>query len=414
MKELTVITLVLLMAVCCAAWGSTTSVKQRIHRIENGLAEQVVFDIEKGEIDFAALDRLFAADEKQPSETRTLAERMKHYHTPGVSVAVINNNQIEWAKGYGVMDAGTGVPVTTGTIFEAASVSKLVTAVMALHFVQKGLVELDKDINNYLKSWQVPENEFTENEKVTLRRLLTHRSGLPGTSYDNEDSADYPTLIDVLNGKPPALNKAAVPEFVPGSKWHYSNLGYNVIQLLLEDVSGKSFQKIAEEIIFKPLKMTDSTFIYPLDPERQKREAMPHDARGKPQKPVMHQTAVAQGGLTTTPTDLAKFTTALMLAYRGKSERILSQTTMRAMLASECEIDKKIFPLPFHQGLGVFLMGEGKDMLFTHPGNNYPGLNCWLIGWPERGTGAVVMGNSGMYGRLNLEIIDAIHREYNH
>jgi CubicO group peptidase (beta-lactamase class C family) len=413
MKKCNIIIALLLITFYCGQQRDREGINQRIHRIENGLVEQRIFNLEKGTIEFALLESLFQPSSEQLANPKTLEEQMKHYNIPGVSIAVINNYKIDWARGYGVMDVNTNTPVTTETIFEAASTSKLLTAVLALHFVQKDLLELDIDVNHYLKSWQVPENEFTAKEKVTLRRLLTHQAGLPSTNYDHDESMDYPTLIDVLKGKSPALNKPAIPEFVPGSRWHYSNLGYNVIQLLLEDISGKSFPKIAEKIIFFPLEMNSSTFIYPLDPGRRKLEAMPHDAEGNSRKPVMHLTALAHGGLTTTPTDLAKFIIEIMLSYHGKSEKILSQEMTKQLFAKQCEIDKQQFPLPFDEGLGVFIMGKGKDLLFTHPGNNYPGLNCWPVGWPKRGTGVVVMGNSGMYGRLNIEIIAAVNQEYN-
>ena len=402
-----IMTITVLSIICsCSQIGTNSNIEQRIYRVENGLIE----------FEFESSAELFKPDSVQLANPKTLAERMEHYKTPGVSIAVVNNNKIEWAKAYGIMDVKTGVPVTTETIFEAGSTSKLITAVMALQFVQKGLIELDTNVNNYLKSWQVPENKFTLKEKVTLRRLLTHQAGLPSTNYDHDESVGYPTLIDVLNGESPALNKPATPELVPGSKWQYSNIGYNVIQLLLEDVSDKSFQQIAEEIIFKPLEMNCSTFIYPLDSERKEREAMPHDAEGISCEPAMHLTALAHGGLTTTPTDLAIFANELMLSYKGKSEKILSQEITKRLFTKECEIDQKLFPLPFSEGLGVFLMGEGRDLLFTHPGTNYPGLFCWLIGWPELGTGAVVMTNgpgpvNGLV--LAIEIVSAINNEYN-
>jgi CubicO group peptidase (beta-lactamase class C family) len=272
---------------------------------------------------------------------------------------------------------------------------------------------LEQNVNNYLKSWQVPENEFTLKEKVTLHRLLTHQAGMPVTNYDKDESIGYPTLIDVLNGESPALNKPATPEFVPGSKWQYSNVAYNVIQLLLEDVSGKSFQQIAEDIIFRPLEMNSSTFVYPLDDEKKKLEAMPHDAEGISREPLMHLTALAQGGLTTTPTDLAKFIIELMLSYQGKSEKIISQEMIKRLFTKVCEIDQTKMPLPFSEGLGVLLKGEDKDLLFTHPGSNNPGLICWPIGWPKNGTGAVVMTNGANGLFLAIEIIEAINIEYN-
>jgi CubicO group peptidase (beta-lactamase class C family) len=401
MRKLITTTTVLLFICSCSQKVADSIIEQRINRIENGL------------IEITSLTRLFQPDSAQLANPKALAERMAYHKTPGVSMAVVNNHKIEWAKAYGIMDVNTGAPVTTETIFEAASTSKFVTAVMALHFVEKGLIDLDTDVNRYLKSWQVPENEFTEKEKVTLRRLLTHQAGMPSTNYDHDDNVGYPTLINVLNGESPALNKPAIPELVPGSKWQYSNIAYNVIQLLLEDVTGNSFQRIAQQIIFKPLGMENSTFIYPLDSERKKREAMPHNDEGISREPAMHLTALSQGGLTTTPTDLAKFAIEIMLSYHGKSEKIISQEMTKQMFGKECEIDREKIPLPFSEGLGVFLMGEGRDLMFTHPGNNYPGLNCWLIGWPERGTGAVVMSNGGMIGIVCVEIIYAVINEYN-
>jgi len=159
--------------------------------------------------------------------------------------------------------------------------------------------------------------------------------------------------------------------------------------------------------------MRRSTFVYPLDPARRRLEAMPHDAEGVSREPAMHLTALAHGGLTTTPTDLAKFLNELLLSYRGISEKVISREMTRRMLTTECDIDQQKFPLPFTEGLGVFLMGHGRDVAFLHPGNNYPGLNCWLIGWPERGTGAVIMSNGGVYGMLGAEIIHAVDNEYN-
>ncbi len=132
---------------------------------------------------------MFQPDSTQLANPGRLADRMAYYKVPGVSMAVVHNNRIEWARAYGTMDANTGEPVTNETIFEAASTSKFLTAVMALHFVQKGLIELDRDVNDYLKTWQVSENQFTEEEKVTLRRLLTHQAGLPTTNFSHDENS---------------------------------------------------------------------------------------------------------------------------------------------------------------------------------------------------------------------------------
>jgi CubicO group peptidase (beta-lactamase class C family) len=405
MRVLFAAVFVLLVVCACAQEGTDHGIAQKISGVESGLIELDVANFNPA--------ALFDPNSTQLANPRTLAERMEAYNVPGVSIAVINNNQIEWTKTYGSMDVDTGAPVTTETIFEAGSTSKLVTAVMALHFVEQGLIDLDEDVNHYLTSWKVPENEFTSEQKVNLRHLLTQRAGMPESGYDTDDSGNYPTLIDVLNGAPPADNAPATPETTPGTRWHYSNVAFNVIQLLLEDVSGKSFEQVARELVFQPLGMGNSTFLYPLDAERKKREAMPHDAEGISREPLMHRTALSHGGLTTTPTDLAKFTVELMLSYQGKSEKIISQEMTRRMFRNVCEIDRQRFPLPFTQGLGAFIAGEGEELHFCHPGSNNPGLQCWLTGWPERGTGTVIMTNGANGIFLEIEIINAVIQEYN-
>ena len=146
--------------------GHSTSIRaasdpiaKRIQRIEAGLPPAIVIA-------------------NPGREQFPIEERMRFYKTPGVSVAVINRGVIEWARGYGVREAGTTNPVTTATPFQAASISKAVAAMVALRLVESGRLNLDEDVNRKLVSWKVPDNEFTREKKVTLRGLLSHSSGL--------------------------------------------------------------------------------------------------------------------------------------------------------------------------------------------------------------------------------------------
>jgi len=386
--------------ISCSQQKTEQLIDQKIHNIENGLVE------------FTSPTSLFQADSVDPGDLKTLAERMEHYNVPGVSIAVINDFALEWAKPYGILKAGSDAPATTGSYFQAASTSKLVTAAIILHYVEKGILNLDEDVNNYLKSWHMPENDFTEQQKVTLRLLLTHQAGLPATNFPQQENAGDPTLIKVLKGELPAMNKPAIVEFMPGTKWQYSNLGFVVIQQILEDVISKPFSQIAQETVFEPLGMKNSTFLYPLKQELRAKEAMPHDADGIACEPAMPPTAVAHGGLMTTPSDLAIFTIELMRAYQGLSNRLLSKKTARQMFRKELDLDPRMFGVPISEGLGVMLYGEDENLVFAHPGSNYPGMNCWLIGYPETGRGAIVMTNGEKGEILAMEIISAINREY--
>ncbi|MDH4270491.1 MAG: beta-lactamase family protein [Candidatus Aminicenantes bacterium] len=386
-----------LQAGCRAQKGPDEELARRIQNVENALVE---FNPGAPPADPAS------------QKAWSIQERMAALMIPGVSIAAIDGSKIDWAKSYGIVKAESPAPVKTDSLFEAASTTKFIVAAIALRFVEEGRLDLDTDVNSYLKSWQVPENEFTKDEKVTLRLLLTHQSGFPMTNMNYDDSDGTPTIVQVLKGELPAQNKPAVPEFVPGSKWQYSNVGYVAVQLLLEDVASQPLAQIAREVVFEPLGMTSSTFVYPLSKDLQAKEAIPHDAEGKAGEPAMHPTALAQGGLMTTPSDLARFTIELMQAYQGRSAKILSQEMAKQMFQPAVAMDPQILGPGLSDGLGVFIRGSGPGFAFLHPGDNYPGSSCWLVGVPDTGQGAVIMTNGAKGNLLAMEIMAALAKEY--
>jgi len=403
MRKLIVPMTILLIIVSCASQKESIRIEQRIQRIENGLVE----------MSSPSLAEQFSTERVKKANKVTLADRMTHYNVPGVSIALINDYKVEWAKGYGVVKAGSDKPVTPETCFEAASTTKLLTSAAALHYLEQGMFDLDEDVNQELKSWKIPENEFTQKEKVTLRLLLTHQSGLtrPDGGFSEEEGS-VPTLLQVLNGEAPAKNQAAFVEYVPGFKHQYSNMGYIVIQLLLEDVIGKPYPKIVQETIFGPVGMKNTTVVHPLNAEFKNNVALPHDGEGNSYDRPQHPTALGHAALVTSPADLALFTIELIRAYQGKSNRIVSQKTVKRMFSAQLEIDPNQFFGLSGQGLGAFLMGAGENFYFTYPGHNAPGATCMLIASPGTGKGAVIMTNGVNGLQLSLEILAALGNEY--
>mgnify|MGYP002725693410 CR=1 FL=1 len=338
----------------------------------------------------------------QTENTSPLIERMEVYNTPGVCITVVENNTIQWTKGYGVLRADQRDVVTEQTIFQAGSVSKFVTALMVLQAVEQGRLDLDEHVNTYLTSWKMPAND--DEHDITLRQLLSHQSGLPGTNFGRDSSQELPTLPQILNGEPPATNLPALPTITPGTRWSYSNIGYVVIQLLLEDVFQQAFHDMASQMIFEPLHMESTTFTYPLPPEWQQHEAWPHE-NGIARPAVQESRARAQGGLLTTTHDLALLAIEVMKAYQGTSETLLSQHTARQMLSKEVAIPLDAFGVPFDMGLGVLLDPSGSSLSFLHPGQSYPGSAFLFVAFPETEQ-AVVMGVTGNKGdQLELEIL---------
>jgi CubicO group peptidase (beta-lactamase class C family) len=371
----------LLAASSLQAAAANAPLEQRIARVEQGLLQAV-------------------AVAGQPQQRYTLADEMARLHVPGVSVAVIHGGAIEWARGYGVARAG-GAPVTPGTLFQAGSISKPLTAMAALKLVESGKLSLDQDVNTWLRSWKLPKD--AENTDVTLRELLSHTAGVTVHGFRGYAAGEaLPTLVQVLNGMPPANSTAVKVDMRPGSGFRYSGGGYTVVQLLLNERSGKSFPALMHDTVLGPLGMTDSTFAQPLPPELRARAAAPHDGAGQPVPGGAYTyPEMAAAGLWSTPTDLAKYVLEVQRSAAGQSNRVLSQSMTRLMLT----------PVKDGYGLGLESEGDGQLQIFSHGGANV-GFQNSLIAYTERGDAAVVMTNGEGGSRLANDLMRAIAAEY--
>ena len=291
-----------------------STVEQRIERIQNGLLPAVLV---KGD----------------PVTTTKLADRMAALHVPGVSIAVIHDGKIEWARGFGVTRVG-GPPVTPETLFQAASISKPVAAMAVLRLVEAGKIGLDTDVNQYLKTWKMPENSFTAKTKVTVRELLTHTAGLTVHGFAGYAfGAPVPTLVEVLNGEKPANSAPIRVDTLPGTIWRYSGGGYVVAQELVQDVTGEPFPKVMHDTVLAPIGMTKSTYEQPLPKSRMDEVATPYRGDGQPVPGGPHvYPEMAPAGLWTTPSDLARYAIEVQKSLAGKANHVLSAAMVRQML----------------------------------------------------------------------------------
>ena len=332
-----------------------------------------------------------------------IRQRMRYYDVPGVSVAGFEKGRIVWAKGYGIARPDENVPVTEATLFQAASISKSVTAVGALRLVQDGALDLDEAVNESLISWQIPRNQFTEDRDVTVRALLNHTAGItvhgfPGYSIDTT----VPTLEEVLNGVAPA-NTAPIEVDIPvDSTWRYSGGGYTIIQQLLIDVTKQPYQQFMAISFLMPMGMNNSTFDQPLDETRAVDTAWGHKPGRGPVVGHYHvYPEMSAAGLWTTAMDLASFAIGVHEAAVGKPTSLINKAMAEEMLTAR----------KGNYGLGVMLSGDGASRRFRHTGIN-EGFDSMLIGYSEIGTGAVVMTNSNLSNGLIKEIIGSIAQEY--
>jgi len=328
----------------------------------------------------------------------TITERLQFYKVPGVSVAVMQDGKVEWARGFGVTSAEGGKPVDAETLFQAASISKHVAAMVALHVVDEGKLSLDEDVNLKLRSWKVPENEFTKTEKVTLRRLLNHSAGLTVHGFPGYAAgAPVPSLVEILDGKKPANTDPIRVDVVPGTLWRYSGGGYEVMQQLVMDVTGKPFPQLAREIVLGPLGMSRSTYEQPLPSRFEGNAASAHHADGAAIPGKWHTyPEMTAAGLWTTPSDLLRVVRELQIGGH-----VLKPETQRQMLT-------KVLG---DYGLGLALAETGGQKSFSHGGSN-AGFQCMMFGYVEGGRGAVVMTNGDRGGALAGEILRSIAAEY--
>ncbi|OFV88654.1 MAG: hypothetical protein A2V74_00360 [Acidobacteria bacterium RBG_16_70_10] len=329
-----------------------------------------------------------------------LADRMAHYHTAGLSIAVVNEGRIEWARGFGVAEAGT--PVTERTLFQAGSISKPVFALAVVRLAQQGRLSLDEDVGRYLKSWTVPASGGFQ-PRITLRQLLTHSAGLTVHGFPGYATTEtLPTVVQVLDGSPPANTMPVRVNMLPGVQFRYSGGGTTVAQLAVTDLLGKPFPQIMWELLLDPIGMSDSTYEQPLPAARAAQAATAHPWKGRPLPGRFYvYPEMAAAGLWTTPSDLARAGIELQKALRGESA-VLSKERAAEMLTPRIQDD---------MGVGFFLEGKGETVRFGHGGWD-EGFVAKATFYKDRGLGAVVMINSNEGAAVLDEVLRAVATEY--
>ncbi len=340
-----------------------------------------------------------------PVEKLTLAERMAFYRVPGVSLAVIDKNSLEWAKAYGEKDNQTHQPLTTESLFQGGAFSQMVAGAVVSSLAEHGVVSLDEDAAAGLKSWKFPPEFDKKKHALDLRSLLAHGAGLSDQillGYGSDEPR--PGLARMLDGAKPASNGPlwVSPAGEGISRTRYSEAGYVVLEAFLADRTGRPFANLARELIFSPAGMTASTFETPLSDVLRVKAATGHLREGRPVAGLWRNyPAAAAKGLWTTPTEFAAFLLDLLASAGDKGGKILSPPAARAMLAPWLE----------SFGPGFLVDGSGDDVQFKLRGKTQ-GFACVMVLYPVRGQGAVIMTNSDNGFTLIDEILGALSTAY--
>ncbi|GAB2854512.1 hypothetical protein GCM10027277_23800 [Pseudoduganella ginsengisoli] len=346
--------------------------------------------------------RIEASQAASPNELDTLGLKalMERLHVPGLSIAVVKDFKLHWAKAYGIADAETGRLVETGTRFQAASISKPVTALAAMRMVQERRLNLDADVNTVLTSWKVPQSTWSQ--PVTPRSLFSHTSGADdGFGFPGyEPQAPLPAPVQILNGLPPSnVGKVAFAR-APYAAYQYSGGGLTIMQLAMADVCNCSFANLMQSSVLAPLHMQDSSFD---PPETRIHAALAHDEQGRRMGAPWHiYPELAAAALWSTPTDLAKFMIEMQTALRGPRGAVLEQRFAQDMTTP-------VGVGPYAVGWSMARRGDG--WYFSHSGSNW-GYRAWMTGHVRKGYGMVIMTNGDNGMALMNQVADRIANAY--
>jgi CubicO group peptidase (beta-lactamase class C family) len=302
--------------------------------------------------------------------------------SPGLAVGLVHHGQLVWAAGYGLADPATGQPVTATTRFQAASLSKPLTAWGVLRLVEAGWIGLDEPIVGHLRRWRPPPSPF-DADGITVRRLLSHTAGLSVHGYAGQTSErPLPSIAASLSGETGAGFPVELLE-APGRRWLYSGGGYSLLQLLVEELTGRPFADYMQAEVLEPLGMTASSFQW----SRTAATACPHDVDGHPIADFAFAERAAAGLVTSAP-DLARFLAAALAGPRGEppGRGVLSPAGVRLALTAAPATDGR-----WGLGYGLGLTPSG-DRLAYHEGANR-GWRAGLALLPDRRAGIAVLAN---------------------
>lgn len=334
--------------------------------------------------------------------TYNLQQRMAGNKVHGLSIAVVRNYQVQWAKAYGFADTASKRPVTVHTLFQAASISKSLNGVGVLRLAQDKRLDLSADINNYLKSWQFPYDTVSHGKTISVAHLLSHTAGLTVHGFGGYEPGDtIPTLQQVLNGTAPANSAAVRSMFEPGLRFTYSGGGTSISQQVVQDITGQPYHVYMRQVL-DAMGMTASTFEQP--PPAAKADLLSNGYRGNGEvvKGNYHiYPEQAAAGLWTNPSELAQYIIETQLALEGKSAKVLNQEMTRLRLTPYIDSNA---------AMGVFVTTAGKDKYFNHGGAN-EGFRCTYYGSFTGGNGVVVMLNSDNGSMLD-EVVNSVAKVY--
>ncbi|MDX1753726.1 MAG: serine hydrolase domain-containing protein, partial [Salinimicrobium sediminis] len=311
---------------------------------------------------------------------REIPRLMEAYNIPGVVIGLISDGKPVWKNAYGAADVEAGRNMTTDTYCRMESISKSVTAWGVMKLVEEGKIHLDTPVTRYLKTWEFPESSFDE-RLITPRLLLSQNAGMPlgtiGVRYSPTE--EKPSLRELLS-------RDAVMQEEPGKHFSYSNTGFVLLELLIEEVTQRSFSEYMEQEILLPLGMQKSSFEW--RPTFSPPVATGYDNSGNP-IPVYVYPDKAAGGLFATLDDIMHFVIA---GFQGESSGsgVLSEKSIQTIYTPQVEISGLYGEAFEYYGLGHFIDGLANGKRAVSHGGQGTGWMTQFYAVPEDKNGLVI------------------------
>lgn len=331
-----------------------------------------------------------------------LSDRMSTHKTPAFSATVIKNNEIDWSQAYGTLKIGSDKATSCQTLFQAASLSKPVTMMAMMRMHEAGKIDLDKNIEDYLESYKLPEGKQTTENPVTLRNILNHTSGItPGGYVGYKQSEGIPSDLEILAASGITNSPAIEVVNTPGEQLMYSGGAYTLAELAIQEAFDKPFAAIMAEWVLKPAKMHNADFTQPLAKSNYALVAQGHGFDGSVVEGGWHNhPEQAAAGLWANSHDLALLLIEIGKGYRGES-KVFSKSLIDTLLAN---------PIAQH-AYGFRTMGEGESQAIVHYGGTV-GYRAAMVLNLKSGDGAVFLTNSDNGSALVNELLLSVSDVY--
>ena len=322
-----------------------------------------------------------------------IEDEMSDQGIEGLSIAVVDDQQVVWSQGFGYADTANKIPATTETVYRVGSISKLFTDTLVMQLAERGKLDIDKPLQTYLPDFSI-KTRFPDAGLITPRNLMTHHSGLPGDINNGmwtQKPKPFNQMVDQL--------KDEYVAYPPNTIWSYSNLGLTLLGAAVEQVSGKDFNVYANEQLLKPLGMVNAGFSEALAGKTASKAYKNHEE--KTEVPIRDTPA---GGLNANVLDMSRFIKMVFADGKTNGRQILKAETLKEMLRqqnSDVALD-----VDFRIGLGWLLRNNLNIGTIAEHGGATLYHQSQLSLLPEHKVGVIVSANSPPSGDFLIKVVN--------